>query len=575
MTVTARKHSLIDGLRIGLFTMLMAVLLTGVVSCGGGSGSVLPTLDDTETEETEETVSQNTTVEEVVEAIVTPNQVSLSLNLATIFEFPARATQKGTDIDGEAVSDSSGRNVMSSDGNVLAIAGDLNDGAGTDAGHVRVYEWTGTAWTQRGNDLDGEAAGDQFGSDISLSSTGNVLAVGAKFNDGGGFDSGHVRVFVWNGTAWTQRGADIDGGANFGSGESVALSADGTVVAIGSPTGPTIFEAKGVVRVYEWNGAAWVKVGEDIVGEADDDLMSEEGALDISADGTVIAIGAGENDGAANRAGHTRVFALVDDDWVQRGPDIDGDAATDFSGSAVSLSNDGTVLAVGAYFNDEFRTNAGQVKIFAWSGTAWVQRGSDIFGEKAGDRSGRSLDLSGDGTSIVIGGALNDGNGSSSGHIRVYDFDSTDWVLRTSDIDGEAAGDSSGAFVSMSDDGATFASGAPGNDGTGTSAGHVRVFETSALSILSTITATLDEVSTANVVVTLAATGSATGEGTDYTISSTNITILQGQTTGTATVTAVSDQTVDDGETVILDITDVSGAVASGNTQVTITIDDV
>ena len=69
--------------------------------------------------------------------------------------------QKGVDIDGEAADDHSGYSVsMSSDGNTVAIGATLNDETGANAGHVRVYEWSGSAWNQKGVDIDGEAADD-------------------------------------------------------------------------------------------------------------------------------------------------------------------------------------------------------------------------------------------------------------------------------------------------------------------------------------------------------------------------------------------------------------------------------
>jgi hypothetical protein len=45
------------------------------------------------------------------------------------------------------------------------------------------------------------------------------------------------------------------------------------------------------------------------------------------------------------------------------------------------------------------------------------------------------------------------------------------------DIDGEAASDISGYSVSLSSDGKTVAIGAPGNDGNGSGSGHVRIFQ--------------------------------------------------------------------------------------------------
>ena len=84
-------------------------------------------------------------------------------------------------------------------GNVLAICANYNDGNGSNSGHVRVYAWdpTSAKYIQRGDDINGEAASDESGSSVSLSYDGNVLAIGADYNDGNGTSSGHVRVYKW------------------------------------------------------------------------------------------------------------------------------------------------------------------------------------------------------------------------------------------------------------------------------------------------------------------------------------------------------------------------------------------
>ena len=72
-----------------------------------------------------------------------------------------------------------------------------------------------------------------------------------------------------------------------------------------------------------------------------------------------------------------------------------------------------------------------------------------------------------------------------------------------------------------------------------THTGGSSVAEGNSGTTIRTITATLSTSSTQATTVTLAATGTATGSGTDYTLSSTNITISAGATTGTATVSVV------------------------------------
>jgi hypothetical protein len=77
--------------------------------------------------------------------------------------------------------------------------------------------------TQIGSDIDGEVGIDQSGHSISLSSDGNILVIGAPFNDGNGKDSGHVRVYRNNNGSWEQIGTDINGEAvGDGSGWSVS-----------------------------------------------------------------------------------------------------------------------------------------------------------------------------------------------------------------------------------------------------------------------------------------------------------------------------------------------------------------
>jgi hypothetical protein len=155
------------------------------------------------------------------------------------------------------------------------------------------------------------------------------------------------------------------------------------------------------------------------------------------------------------------------------GLDIDGEAASDYFGSSVALSSDGIVVAVGGSMNDGAGSDSGHVRVYENTGSAWVQLGSDIDGEETGDYSGGSVALSSDGTVIAIGGCLNDGVGAEAGHARVYQYSGSSWVQLGSDIDGEAAGDEFGFSIALSSDGTVVAVGGWKNDGVGTDAGHV------------------------------------------------------------------------------------------------------
>ena len=202
------------------------------------------------------------------------------------------------------------------------------------------------------------------------------------------------------------------------------------------------------------------------------------GLVTIVGGGTTIitAIQAATN----NYTSATITASLVVARWTQRGLDIDGEAANDYSGKSVSLSSDGNTLAIGAPDNGDGGSYAGHVRVYDWNtaSVSWAKRGSDIDGEAADDSSGHSVSLSSDGNTVAIGAPYNDNYGTSSnaGHVRVYDWNGSSWAKRGSDIDGEAPHDQSGYSVSLSSDGNTVAIGAPFNDGTGSNAGHVRVY---------------------------------------------------------------------------------------------------
>ncbi|MFT6384192.1 MAG: Flp pilus assembly pilin Flp, partial [Bacteroidia bacterium] len=323
----------------------------------------------------------------------------------------------GADIDGEAASDESGTSVsLSSDGSTVAIGAPFNDGTGSNAGHVRLYKNISGTWTQVGVDIDGEAADDQSGGSVSLSSDGSTVAIGAKFNDGNGSNAGHVRIYKNISGTWTQVGADIDGeAASDESGWSVSLSSDGSTVAIGAHHNGGNGSWSGHVRVYKNISGTWTQVGADIDGEAAVDLSG--GSVSLSSDGSTVAIGAIGNDGTGPVAGHVRVYEYISSTstWTQLGADIDGEAAGDYSGRSVSLSSDGSTVAIGAEYNDGTASGAGHVRIYKNISGTWTQVGADIDGA-AGDYSGWSVSLSSDGSTVAIGADYNSGTGTQAGH---------------------------------------------------------------------------------------------------------------------------------------------------------------
>ena len=106
---------------------------------------------------------------------------------------------------------------------------------------------------------------DNLGHSVSLSADGNVIAIGAPWN---GIAAGHVRIYKNVNSTWTQVGSDIEGEAAYDfSGNSVSLSADGNVVAVGALSFSYNYSdgtPLGNVRIYKNINNTWIKIGDDI-----------------------------------------------------------------------------------------------------------------------------------------------------------------------------------------------------------------------------------------------------------------------------------------------------------------------
>lgn len=381
--------------------------------------------------------------------------------------------QKGADIDGPTPYDQSGNSVsMSANGSVIAI-GALR--AGNDIGLVRVYEWNNGSWVQKGADISGNVVDDFMGSSVSISADGNTLIAGAA-------GSGYARVFEWDGLEWVQKGADIIGeDVDDSFGDETSISDNGDIVAVGAPRNDGAGVDAGHVRVFEWTGGQWIQRGADIDGVADYDNCGW--SLSLSAAGDVIAIGSHSNDNSTGlQAGQTRVFEWVNSGWVQKGDDIIGESPFDHSGRCVSMNADGSIVAIGADLNDATegaQVQYGHVRVYEWTGSIWSQKGNDIDGQSQGEWFGYSLELSDDGNTLVASAPNATGIGQSlgTGITRIYQWNGIDWIQKGVGIDAEANGDFAGWSVSISSDGNSVCIGAWGNDGNGSTSGHTRVFE--------------------------------------------------------------------------------------------------
>ena len=163
----------------------------------------------------------------------------------------------------------------------------------------------------------------------------------------------------------------------------------------------------------------WTQIGQDIDGEAANDQSGK--AISFSSDGKIVAIGAYDNNAnpANSNSGHVRVYEEINGVWSQIGGDIDG-TYNENIGHSVALNDDGNIVAVGApYVNGNGSTN-GRVRVYENINGTWTQIGQDMYGGY-GQQFGWSVDLDHDGSNIVIGAI----DGNNSGFAVIFNYDGT------------------------------------------------------------------------------------------------------------------------------------------------------
>lgn len=375
------------------------------------------------------------------------------------------------------------------------------------------------------------AADDGFGFSLALSADGSTLAVGAYLEDSAATgidgdqgnnlrsDAGAVYVYVHSGMAWKQqayiKASNTDTTDRFGY--SVALSADGSTLAVGayledSPATGVDGEQSsngangaGAAYVYVRTGAIWtqqayIKASNTGAG----DLFGRR--LALSGDGSTLAVAAYQEDSAAtgidgdqtdtgSNTGAVYVYARNGSSWSQQAyVKASNTGATDQFGTSVALSGDGSTLAVGAIGEDSAATgidgdqtsngatDSGAAYVYVRTGTTWRQQ-AYVKASNAGpgDVFGYTVALSGSGSTLAVGAfgedstALGtDGDQTSNGATNagaayVYVRTGTSWsqqaYVKASNTD---ANDEFGTSVALSADGSNLAVGAPFEDSAAT-----------------------------------------------------------------------------------------------------------
>ena len=302
-----------------------------------------------------------------------------------------------------------------------------------------------------------------MGNALAISGDGNTIAVGAPHessaargingnqDDNSLYNAGAVYVYVRRGDAWTQQAyvkASNPGRSDL-FGLSLALSRDGNTLAVAAPweasaaTGvngnqddDSIPQA-GAVYLFtrtadRWSQQAYLKASNTGRKGAGDDIEGDQFGFSIalSADGDTLAAGAISEDSAATgiggiqpddsaaSSGAVYVFSRVANAWTQQAfLKSRNSEAGDLFGYGVSLSANGSALAVAAYdedgggkgvnpVDDNDSNGTGAIYAFNRQGTSWTQSGY-LKGSRSqrNDALGYAVAISDDGRTIAGGTA--------------------------------------------------------------------------------------------------------------------------------------------------------------------------
>ena len=345
--------------------------------------------------------------------------------------------------------------------NARYILQSCNAGGCTDSNTVSVSGTLGEAigYFKAGN----TGVSDQFGFAVALSDDGGTLAVGAPYEDssnpgidaapndnGAADDSGAVYVFTRDENGWSQQAyikADNPrAGDSFGW--SLALDAEGNTLAVGA--------------IYEDSATSGINT-------------------------------APVYDNTANDSGAVFVFVRDNNAWSQQAYIKAGSTgASDEFGFALSLSDNGDTLAVGAYREDSNTTgvnsvpnddgnadDSGAVYVFTRSNGTWAQQAYiKASNTDSNDWFGIYLSLSGNGDTLAVGAALEDSpsqqinvpSADNSGYdeygaVYVFVRNNLSWApqayIKGSNL---RPGDWFGRSLSLNKDGSTLAAGAYRDD---------------------------------------------------------------------------------------------------------------
>ena len=298
-------------------------------------------------------------------------------------------------------------------GDYIVAGSCWDDDAGEKSGSAYIFKRQGSTWVQQAKLTASDAGADnRFGIDVAIS--GDYVIVGAFFDDDFGTRSGSAYIFMRSGSVWVEQKIlhASDGAANDWFGVSVDIYGDYAAVGARYDDNENGIDA-GSVYVFKRTGSDWLEQKKIIAsdGAADDQFSG------VAIYGDHLIVGTGRDDDLGENSGSIYIFHRVGNDWIEQEKHTASDGDTgDLFGSVSIYENR---IVVGAHRNNDLGDNSGSIYIFSNNGTSWTEEMKIIASDgDAGDFLGLSVAIFGD---FVIAGARNDDDlGNNAGAAYVY-----------------------------------------------------------------------------------------------------------------------------------------------------------
>ncbi len=256
-----------------------------------------------------------------------------------------------------ATNDRFGRSVSVS-GDVAVIGAPWDD---WEAGSVWVYRYTGSAWVEEAklSASDG-AANDFFGYSVAICD--DIIVVGAKYDDDNGSKSGSAYVFRFDDSSWVEQAKlrPSDGALDDEFGYSVSVSGD--VVVIGAWYDDDSGSESGSAYVFEKPPGGWENMTQTAKLLPSDGAAEDYFGISVAASANVALIGAHRNDDNGSASGSAYVFLHNGSGWVEGGKLLASDGGpSDLFGYSVDVSD--STAVVSAYKTDDNGDSSGSAYV--------------------------------------------------------------------------------------------------------------------------------------------------------------------------------------------------------------------